>query len=144
MTTSTDAAGPKKMPVADFVAGGYLQEVNRRLLHPLGLALEVTVAADPVHRLLLPESAMVALKAIVEKAHGIDDDVRAWFADAFDEAEHDDRWLSGIWDCRDDPAGIVFAPEALDPAKAYAVSTELEAREAGRRAETGYEIQPVR
>lgn len=29
------------MPVAEFVSGGYLQEVNRQFLHPLGLTLEV-------------------------------------------------------------------------------------------------------
>jgi hypothetical protein len=34
------------MPIAKFRALGYLQEVNRLLLHPLGLALEVVVAED--------------------------------------------------------------------------------------------------
>lgn len=29
--------------IAEFRERGYLQEVNRRLLHPLGLALEVTM-----------------------------------------------------------------------------------------------------
>lgn len=32
-----------RMPIAEFRAAGYLQEINRRLLHPLGLALEVTI-----------------------------------------------------------------------------------------------------
>ncbi len=31
----------KRIDVAEFQAEGYLQEVNRRFLHPLGLALEV-------------------------------------------------------------------------------------------------------
>lgn len=34
------------MPIAEFRAFGYLQELNRRFLHPLGLALEVLVADD--------------------------------------------------------------------------------------------------
>lgn len=34
------------MDVAEFRRLGYLQEVNRRLLHPLGLALEVAVGPD--------------------------------------------------------------------------------------------------
>jgi hypothetical protein len=34
------------MEVHEFVAVGYLQEVNRRFLHPLGLALEVEVTDD--------------------------------------------------------------------------------------------------
>lgn len=32
---------PKKMSVKEFRELGYLQELNRRFLHPLGLALEV-------------------------------------------------------------------------------------------------------
>jgi hypothetical protein len=36
----------KYMDVAEFRSAGYLQEVNRRFLHPLGLALAVKVADD--------------------------------------------------------------------------------------------------
>lgn len=36
----------KKMPVKEFRERGYLQELNRRFLHPLGLALEVVVDFD--------------------------------------------------------------------------------------------------
>lgn len=36
----------KKMPVKEFRQKGYLQELNRRFLHPLGLALEVIVHED--------------------------------------------------------------------------------------------------
>ncbi len=32
----------KRMPIKEFRKKGYLQEVNRRILHPLGLALEVS------------------------------------------------------------------------------------------------------
>ena len=34
------------MDIKEFREGGYLQEVNRRFLHPLGLALEIDVHAD--------------------------------------------------------------------------------------------------
>lgn len=34
----------KKMTVKEFRQLGYLQELNRRFLHPLGLALEVNVS----------------------------------------------------------------------------------------------------
>lgn len=37
---------PKYMDLREFRDEGYLQEINRRLLHPLGLALEVTHHAD--------------------------------------------------------------------------------------------------
>lgn len=40
---SEDAAEIKRMSPAEFRELGYLQEVNRRFLHPLGLALEVSI-----------------------------------------------------------------------------------------------------
>lgn len=36
----------KRIDIAEFRREGYLQEVNRRFLHPLGLALEVVVNDD--------------------------------------------------------------------------------------------------
>lgn len=39
------------MDVREFRERGYLQEVNRRFLHPLGLALEVTVEEDGTERI---------------------------------------------------------------------------------------------
>lgn len=41
----------KRMDIAEFVDEGYLQELNRRFLHPLGLALEVVTDEDgrPTH-----------------------------------------------------------------------------------------------
>lgn len=36
----------KKMSVREFRERGYLQELNRRFLHPLGLALEVGLDED--------------------------------------------------------------------------------------------------
>ena len=36
----------KRISVEEFRQGGYLQELNRRFLHPLGLALEIMVDAD--------------------------------------------------------------------------------------------------
>ncbi len=35
-----------RMSVKEFIEFGYLHEVNRRVLHPLGLALEVVEEAD--------------------------------------------------------------------------------------------------
>lgn len=36
----------KRMPISEFHKKGYLQEVNRKFLHPLGLALEIVVDPD--------------------------------------------------------------------------------------------------
>lgn len=36
----------KKMDLTEFWEDGFLQEANRQFFHPLGLALEVAIAAD--------------------------------------------------------------------------------------------------
>jgi len=41
----------KRIDIAEFREVGYLQELNRRFLHPLGLALEVVVEDDGTERL---------------------------------------------------------------------------------------------
>lgn len=41
----------ERMDVAEFREFGYLQELNRAFLHPLGLALEVVVEDDGTERL---------------------------------------------------------------------------------------------
>jgi hypothetical protein len=41
----------KYMGIKEFREEGYLQELNRRFLHPLGLALEVVINADGTERL---------------------------------------------------------------------------------------------
>src|SRR5690242_5188428 len=41
----------KSMAVAEFRSEGYLQELNRRFLHPFGIALETEAEADGTERL---------------------------------------------------------------------------------------------
>jgi hypothetical protein len=41
----------KRMDIAEFRRDGYLQELNRRFLHPLSLALEVVIDPDGSERL---------------------------------------------------------------------------------------------
>lgn len=43
---------PAYMDIGEFADAGYLQELNRRFLHPLGLALEVGRDADGTHHLV--------------------------------------------------------------------------------------------
>lgn len=51
-TTRTDNGEPVKyVPISEFWAKGYIQEINRRFLNPLGMALEVTEDKDGVARL---------------------------------------------------------------------------------------------
>lgn len=41
----------KYMDIKEFQSEGYLQEVNRRFFHPLGLALEILIEEDGEFRL---------------------------------------------------------------------------------------------
>lgn len=41
----------KRMNVKEFREKGYLQELNRQFLHPLGLAMEITIEEDGSERL---------------------------------------------------------------------------------------------
>lgn len=51
-TPATPAPPPKLLSIKDFTDLGYLQELNRQFLHPLGLALAVDVADDGIHTLV--------------------------------------------------------------------------------------------
>lgn len=41
----------KRIDIAEFRRLGFVQEINRLVLHPCGLALEVTISDDGVERL---------------------------------------------------------------------------------------------
>lgn len=69
-----------RMPIEEFRSEGYLQELNRRFLHPLGLALEVVVEDDGTERLGGvwdyrddPEGMWYADDGLAEKADHIHD-----------------------------------------------------------------------
>lgn len=89
----------KRMDIAEFRREGYLQELNRRFLHPLGLALEVAVEDDGTER------------------------------------------LGGIWDCRDDPAGVYYGE--IDWPKFDRIERLWREREPGRVARIGDMVQPA-
>lgn len=89
------------MPIKEFCDLGLLHEVNRQVLHPLGLALEV-----------------------VEEADG-------------------SCQISGVQDFRDDPEGMIFAPEVLSPEKASRVAEMVHSRKEARRRALGFWVQPV-
>jgi len=97
-------SGMKRMSVEDFQRLGYLQEVNRQFLHPLGLALEVTTGGGEPSR------------------------------------------LSGIWDCRDEPDGLIFEESELGEAErtlANRIEEEGKVKATHRLASLGYIVQPI-
>lgn len=94
-------AEQKKMSAKEFRELGYLQELNRRFLHPLGLALEVNLD--------------------------------------FDGNEH----FGEVWDSRDDPEGMMYGPNMIDPEKARRIEIEFLEKGDVRQAQLGFHIQPM-
>jgi hypothetical protein len=83
----------KHMSEEEFRNEGFLQEVNRKFFHPLGLALALELGKDK------------------------DGDIRKYW---------------GIIDCREDPEGMFFDQEILDPAKADRIESLLKSKLANR------------
>lgn len=123
-----------RMDITEFREAGYLQEVNRCFLHTAGLALEVDTGFKDT------------------------DELRDWFVkrgvqfgqDALDcvwtfikLAGLDKEHLSGVWDYRADPEGMIFGGDLLDRQKAVRVRGEIESHVPAREKLFGSVIQPV-
>lgn len=101
----------KRIPIKELRELGFLQEANRQFFHPHGLALEVTICTDsdevppPVYAVALPAARYERMLLLARVAN--DDDLveRLEQAERYDVG---DAYLSGVWDYRDDPDGIVF------------------------------------
>lgn len=110
----------KRIPIEEFRANGYLQEVNRRCLHPVGMALEATIVE--------PEGWSDDNQRVKALADAIAED-NGWdaeddYAEALDQAVFTfntiyppgSQHLSGVWDYRDDPEGMLFDPQMVKQA----------------------------
>ncbi len=114
-----------RMDIGEFRELGFLQEANRLFFHPHGLALEITVVTGE------GESATREKILEVAKDYSINASPRypaislEGLADAITEALYPvgSVRLSGIWDYREDPEGILFA-EKPDREKADRVLEE--------------------
>lgn len=121
-----------RIDIAEFHALGFLQEVNRQFLHPLGLALEVRqgLTRERVAEVLngngvrFGEDAIDNCMAIV-KILGLDQ-----------------AHLGGVWDYRDDIEGIVFG-DPVDSTKVDAVAAEQDRHAAARHDMFGSVVQPA-
>lgn len=92
----------KTMTVKEFREQGYVQELNRRFLHPLGLALEVVIEEDGTES------------------------------------------FGGVWDYRDDPAGMMFGEGMIDAEKAIRIHQEGEEKYKVRDERFGWYTQPFK
>ncbi len=140
----------KRLPISEFRERGYLHEVNRLLLHPLGLALEVRTVSEPMRQVWLSEYQAQALEGSVQgliDRMGYTEGTAVLIVDALRRApryEPGDEALSGIWDCRDDPEGVVYGEDLLDQEKAERVCGELLERRDDRKKHTGgWVVQPI-
>lgn len=131
------------MPAEEFRELGFLQEVNRRLLHPCGLALQITRAESPGVVVAMGVELWEALLRVAAA------EPHPQLYEALREARHFEKggmWFSAVKDAREDPEGVVFGPgdEAERLRRAASVEAELLKRAAARRALLGGEIiQPV-
>ena len=123
------------LSVAAFANEGYLQELNRVFLHPLGLALSWH-----------PEGhTYESFKKAMEEAgyqYGEDAMQNAWAGACLMGA--DKPRLGAIWDGRDDPEGWIFGWDDIDDTmkdKADNVSREWEARKEERVKRLGFLVQ---
>lgn len=86
MSDADDHPEIRYVDTGQFIEDGYLQEVNRQFLHPLGLALELTPSGED-----LGPVVGAAIDALVDAGY----------------------MVAQVWDYRDDPEGIVFADSTL-------------------------------
>lgn len=144
-----DDTAIKKMPVSAFRSVGYLHEVNRLLLHPLGLAMEINLATEPMRVVRLKERGCVVLEQLCRESLAgqgpFRGDDAADLLDALgaERMEAGDETLGGIWDYSDDPEGMTYGEDLLSPLKAVRVAQELLQRRKLRMELLGYVIQPV-
>lgn len=107
----------QRIDIAEFRERGYLQEINRLMLHPLGLALEVVVepcSCDGGHIEDGPAGATYSI--ICPACLGTEKIER----------------LGGVWDYRADPEGIVYAKGTIEQEKIDRVAADLERHQATR------------
>jgi len=92
-----------------FVEGGYLQELNRQFLHPLGLALEVTKWTEKgIDKFTDNVMERWSTEEITDR------NTRDLIKDVLSRLGIDAgaRSITGVWDARDDPEGWVFEWES--------------------------------
>lgn len=125
---SLDTPRPvKRIDIAEFRREGYLQELNRRFLHPLGLALEVVVEPCPCRDGTIEEGPPGATHTVTcPTCHG----------------DKQRERMGGVWDYRDDPEGIYYDGQ-LDPEKAGHIDALTKERFAPRKKALGFAIEPI-
>lgn len=153
---SEDSNPVKYMDMDEFRDAGFLQEANRRFFHPLGIALEWNDGwtreglSNFLVNVMRREAAAAAEdpeQITIEDVHPITIEMLWRF---ISEAGLDKPRISGVWDYRDDPEGVVFSWEHMPRdeiiSKAMSVTEEFVKHLPARRAllgEEGMELSSV-
>lgn len=133
-SSTTEGSEPiNYMDMQEFREFGYLQEVNRQFLHPLGLAFSVKSPGwtkDAIGPWLAERGVQFGEEAC--------DHIWTFIVKLGLDKEH----LGEVWDYRDDPEGIAFGPNMIDADKVKRVSSQKVARRDARVEALGYWVQP--
>lgn len=113
--------------IEEFREQGFLQEVNRKVLHPCGLALEVRTGPGGVE---LSEEEINLLRVIATDM--VAADTWAFLRDIADRAANSPDRLGRVWDYRTDPEGMVYGEGYPTVEKAEAVAAEAEKHKEAR------------
>lgn len=119
------------MDIEEFRDFGFLQEVNRQVLHPAGLALEV--------RHGWTDEALD--KYLRQNGVQFGEEARANIRTFLRLAGLDKMHLGGVWDDRDDPEGTAYG-FPIDFRKVMLVRGEQERHAEVRQAHFGWVVQP--
>jgi hypothetical protein len=143
----------KHIDVREFQEAGFLLEANRQFFRPHGLALEITRVSDgegaPVHAFGLNARLYDELMSLVGTAEQEGDFASDELLSALREArryEVGDCWISGVWDSRSDPEGVIFGGLTDEErAKVVCVAEERERHRAARDALFGgdTDVEPL-
>src|ERR1700757_4623348 len=117
----------RHIDLAEFREQGFLQEANRQFFHPLGLALEMTIITEGGNG---DDNMRQRIRGALDRYSGVDrttDDFGTsgvpFLATAIDEMTEailaelfpvGSARLSGVWDYRDDPEGVLFGDAPPD------------------------------
>jgi hypothetical protein len=137
---------PDTLTVDELRELGVLQEVNRRLLHPRGMALQAIVSDEPLTRVYMTDNTLASLRWLIDRAETIELVEPDWAEGARGslEGERASGFLDGVRYARDDPEGVVYPEtDGADVARARAFDRFLLARVNSRSQVLGYVVQPM-
>ena len=133
---------PKKMSVKEFREEGYLQEVNRRVLHRAGLALEV-LALDIESSTKEVNKEVEKMKKSLEETDDFNDYQKDILRQFLEFAE-DGEVFGKVWDYRDDEEGMCFGDiDNTNIKKAKRVKKEMKSKDDTRTERFGFVTQPL-